>query len=108
MGFLFHATNVPINNMLCLGIILTMSPPKRAHDREKFSSQLATVMLSLRESKTLSKNKLSQQSGVSRQAIRMIESGEREPAAATLYDLAKGMGIPLWKIIKQAEEAANK
>lgn len=85
-----------------------MISAEESHERDRFSKKLAATMLLTRENNHLSKNKLSEICGISRTAIRMIENGDRQPAAATLFSMARGMKIPLWKIIKQVEEATNR
>ena len=48
---------------------------------------------SLRKSKNLTQNRLCLKSGISKNSISAYECGKRHPHKATLYKLAKGLGI---------------
>lgn len=64
-----------------------------------FREMLASEIRRIRIEKGLSKTELSNRSGITRQAIRMIECGERVPSVVTLWQLANGLGIPVSQIL---------
>ena len=71
---------------------------------DSMTQALAKKLHAERERQELSKNELSQRAGISRQAIRLIEEGERQPGIYTLLLLAKALDVKLWQIIKDIEE----
>ena len=64
-----------------------------------FLTTLARELRRLREESGLSKAELSNRSGITRQAIRMIENGDRTPSVATLWLIAEGLGVPASRIL---------
>ena len=60
-------------------------------------------MHTIRVEKALSKNELSQRSGISRATIKRIEEGQRSPSLYILLMLCKAMEVPLWSLIKEVE-----
>ena len=69
---------------------------------------LSKLLEEEREGKQISKNELSQRSGISRATIRTIENGEKQPSIYSLLKISEGLGIELWEILKKATERAKK
>ena len=77
--------------------------PKIDKSSEQAVLRLAKLLQKTREEQSLSKNELSQRSGVSRTSILRIEQGERSPSIYILMLLAKSLDVDLWKLLKEAE-----
>ena len=71
---------------------------------EEQARQVALRIEAIRSEKNISKNELSQLSGISRSAILKIERGERTPAIATLFRFTKALDVPLWEVIMHVEK----
>ena len=71
---------------------------------DQVAAKLPKLLARERERLGFSKRALSEQSGVSRAAIRMIEEGSRQPTVYTLKLLCEAMGVELWRLIREAEE----
>ena len=65
--------------------------------------QLIATIKELRLKKGLSHDALAEKSGLTRQSIGMIESGERIPSIASCLKLAKGLDVSLQKLLDMAE-----
>ncbi len=66
--------------------------------------KLSQKMRDIREEKNISKNELSQRSGISRAAIRRIEEGQRSPSLYILLMLCRSMEVSLWELLKEVEK----
>ena len=66
--------------------------------------RLSHKMREIREAKEISKNELSQRSGISRAAIRRIEEGQRSPSLYILLMLCRSMDESLWNLLKEVEK----
>lgn len=64
---------------------------------------LVACMKELRLQQGLSHEALAKKSGLTRQAIGVIESGQRVPSIATCLKLAKGLGVPLQEMLDRVE-----
>lgn len=71
-------------------------------------SHVARRLCEERERQKLSRNRLSEMAGLSRQMITFVEREERNPSLETLFRITVALGLPLSRIIKEAEEAADK
>jgi len=69
----------------------------------KVISQLVLCMKELRLKQGLSHDTLAERSGLTRQSISLIENGLRVPSIASCLKVAKGLGIPLQKLLDMAE-----
>ena len=65
------------------------------HTREATSIDVGNRLRLLRESRRISMRTLAQLSGLSANALSMIERGKTSPSVSTLYRLADAMGIPV-------------
>jgi len=64
-------------------------------DKEAYSVDVGTRLRQLREQRNLSMRSLATASGLSANALSMIERGKTSPSVSTLYKLADAMGIPI-------------
>ncbi len=71
----------------------------RCMEREELI-ELGKIIKSKRESKGLTQMELAAKSGVDRNYVGMLERGERNPSYLSLLKIAKGLGIPVFKLIK--------
>jgi len=74
--------------------------PEEIEVCEKLGIEVCNRLTKIREEKGVSKNELSQRSGLSRSAILKIERGERRATLPTLYRIAKSLDVELWKVLK--------
>jgi transcriptional regulator with XRE-family HTH domain len=78
------------------------------YKRQAMCSHVARRLCEERERQKLSRNRLSEMAGLSRQMITFVEREERNPSLETLFRITVALGLPLSRIIKEAEEAADK
>jgi len=64
---------------------------------EKFTTKLKGI----REAKEISKNELSQRTGLARSAILRIETGQRSPSLLNVVKLCHGLEITLEDLLSQ-------
>ena len=65
------------------------------YNQEAYSVDVGTRLRQLREERKLSMRGLAAASGLSANALSMIERGKTSPSVSTLYKLADAMGIPI-------------
>jgi len=63
--------------------------------QEAYSVDVGTRLRQLREERNLSMRSLATASGLSANALSMIERGKTSPSVSTLYKLADAMGVPI-------------
>lgn len=63
--------------------------------REAISVDVATRLKELREARGISMRTLATRSGLSANALSMIERGKTSPSVSTLYKLAGALGVPI-------------
>lgn len=61
---------------------------------------LGKVIKSKRELKGMTQVELAMKSGVDRNYIGMLERGERNPSYLSLLKISRGLGIPVFDLIK--------
>lgn len=61
------------------------------------------VLRERRDASALSKKRLSEESGVTRTAIILMERYERSPSAELLFRLCRAMMVPLSEVVAEAE-----
>lgn len=79
-----------------------MSTPEELRAK-KTSLEVSKALGKERERLKMSKNELSQRSGISRTAIRLIEAGERQPTIYTAALLSLALGIKLSDLVRNSE-----
>lgn len=65
------------------------------YNKEAYSVDVGTRLRQLREKRNLSMRSLATASGLSANALSMIERSKTSPSVSTLYKLADAMGIPI-------------
>jgi transcriptional regulator with XRE-family HTH domain len=73
----------------------------------QFSDAFSEVVKHAREAKKLSKAALAKKAGLHQTYIGLLERGDRSPNLDTAKAIADALGIPLGKIIIEAEENHN-
>ena len=79
---------------------------KRA-EAERIVAKVTELLAKERERRDLSFYKLGPLAGPHETTVSLIEGGERTPAFTTCLQLANALGVPLWKLLKQAEELSG-
>lgn len=64
-------------------------------NQEAYSVDVGTRLRQLREQRNMSMRSLATASGLSANALSMIERGKTSPSVSTLYKLADAMGVPI-------------
>ncbi len=77
-------------------------------DVNELVTRLIAVLKELRQKQGLSHEKLAKLSGLTRQSIGVIESGQRVPSIVSCLKIAKGLGISLQKLLDMAEGKTKK
>ena len=65
------------------------------YNKEAYSVDVGTRLRQLREQRNMSMRALATASGLSANALSMIERGKTSPSVSTLYKLADAMGVPI-------------
>jgi transcriptional regulator with XRE-family HTH domain len=65
------------------------------YEREAYSVDVGTRLRQVREERSMSMRSLATASGLSANALSMIERGKTSPSVSTLYKLADAMGVPI-------------
>lgn len=69
-----------------------------------FARCFAEVVRRHRKQRKMSQEKLAEKADVSSKMVSLIERGERVPSVTVADSLARGLGIPLWRLVKDAED----
>jgi len=72
-----------------------------AYDKEAISVDVGGRLRELRQERSMSMRALARASGLSANALSMIERGRTSPSVSTLYKLADAMGIPITAFFRQ-------
>jgi len=72
--------------------------------REAASVDVGGRLRELREMRNISMRGLATKSGLSANALSMIERGKTSPSVSTLYKLADALGVPITEFFSRAEE----
>ncbi|HWD94252.1 MAG TPA: helix-turn-helix transcriptional regulator [Verrucomicrobiae bacterium] len=75
---------------------------------DDFASALAKVIKRHRQQKGMSLAKLAELSGTTQTYPGRVEKGERTPTVTVADAFAKALGVPLSKLIAEAEKLQNK
>ena len=70
---------------------------------QQFSRIVVNALKRVRQKKGVSQEWLAKTCGLSRSAVSMIESGDRNPTLFVCHALAAGLGVRLSKVIRDAE-----
>jgi transcriptional regulator with XRE-family HTH domain len=72
-----------------------------AYEKEAISVDVGGRLRELRQERGMSMRALARESGLSANALSMIERGRTSPSVSTLYKLADAMGIPITAFFRQ-------
>jgi transcriptional regulator with XRE-family HTH domain len=75
-----------------------------SHARSTFSDSFSRVVKSHREAKGFSRAGLAERAGLHQTYIGLLERGERSPNLDTAQAIARALGVPLSKLIVEAEK----
>ena len=70
----------------------------------EFSDAFSKVVKKHREGKGLSRASLAEKAGLHQTYIGLLESGARSPNLDTAKRIAKGLGVPLSRLVLEAEQ----
>lgn len=68
-----------------------------------FARCFSEVVRRHRKQAKLSQERLAERADLSSKMISLVERGERIPSLTVADKIAKGLSIPLWRIVKDAE-----
>ena len=74
----------------------------------ELSDSLVRVIREHRLAKKFSMYQLAKLSGLDKSAIGKLEAGLRAPSVETADKIAKALGVPLWQMIREAENLRKK
>ncbi|MGD0207385.1 MAG: helix-turn-helix transcriptional regulator [Verrucomicrobiota bacterium] len=63
----------------------------------------AEVVRRHRKQIRMSQEKLAEKANLSSKMISLVERGERTPSLTVADSIAKGLSVPLWRLVKDAE-----
>jgi transcriptional regulator with XRE-family HTH domain len=75
---------------------------------KNFARCFAEVLRRHRKEKKLSQESLAEQADLSSKMISLIERGERTPSITVADAIARGLSVPLWRLVKDADELRRK
>lgn len=75
--------------------------PKELKACKAKADQLTTKLKKIREGNKISKNELSQRTGLARSAILRIETGQRSPSLLNVLKLCHGLEISLEELLNE-------
>jgi transcriptional regulator with XRE-family HTH domain len=68
----------------------------------------AKVVRQHRKQMKLSQERLAEKADLSSKMISLVERGERTPSLTVAESIAKGLSVPLWRLLKDAENLKRK
>jgi transcriptional regulator with XRE-family HTH domain len=71
---------------------------------EDFAKFFAEAVRQHRKAKKLTQEKLAERADLASKMISLIERAERNPSVNVAHSVAQGLGIPLWRLVKDAED----
>jgi DNA-binding XRE family transcriptional regulator len=74
----------------------------------QFSAEVIASLKSMRQARGISQGKLAEMAGLSRTAITMMESGQRNPTLFVCHALAAALNVPLSQIVLGVEKRARR
>jgi transcriptional regulator with XRE-family HTH domain len=69
-----------------------------------FARCFADVVRRHRKQRCMSQEKLAEKADISSKMVSLIERGERVPSVTVADSLAQGLSLPLWRLVKDAED----
>ena len=71
---------------------------------EDFAKFFAEAVRQHRKAKRLTQEQLAERADLASKMISLIERAERNPSVNVAHSVAQGLGIPLWRLVKDAED----
>ena len=71
---------------------------------ENFARFFAEAVRQRRKAKGLTQEELAERADLASKMISLIERAERNPSVNVACSVAEGLGIPLWRLVKDAED----
>jgi transcriptional regulator with XRE-family HTH domain len=71
---------------------------------EDFAKFFAEAVRQHRKAKKLTQEQLAERADLASKMISLIERAERNPSVNVAHSVAQGLGIPLWRLVKDAED----
>ena len=71
---------------------------------EDFAKFFAEAVRKHRKAKKLTQEQLAERADLASKMISLIERAERNPSVNVAHSVAQGLGIPLWRLVKDAED----
>lgn len=69
-----------------------------------FARAFGTVVRKYRKAQKLSQEKLAERADLASKMVSLIERFQRNPTLNVADSLAEGLGVPLWRLVKDAEQ----
>ncbi len=73
-----------------------------------FASLFGKVVRQRRKGQDLTQEELAERADLAPKMISLIERFERNPSLNVADSIAQGLGVPLWRLMKDAEDARRK
>ena len=71
---------------------------------EDFARFFAQAVLKYRKAKGLTQEELAERADLASKMISLIERAQRNPSVNVAHSVALGLGVPLWRLAKDAED----
>jgi transcriptional regulator with XRE-family HTH domain len=71
---------------------------------EDFAKFFAEAVRQHRKAKKLTQEELAERADLASKMISLIERAERNPSVNVAHSVALGLGVPLWRLVKDAED----
>jgi len=75
---------------------------------KNFARCFSEVLRRHRKDKKLSQESLAERADLSSKMISLIERGERTPSITVADAIARGLSVPFWRLVKDADELRRK
>jgi transcriptional regulator with XRE-family HTH domain len=73
-----------------------------------FARCFSEVVRQHRKQAKMSQERLAEKADLSSKMISLVERGERTPSLTVADSIAKGLSVPLWRLVKDAENLRRK
>ena len=71
---------------------------------KNFAKFFAEAVRQHRKAKKLTQEELAERADLASKMISLIERAERNPSVNVAHSVALGLGLPLWRLVKDAED----
>ena len=75
---------------------------------KNFARAFGTVLRNHRKAQKLSQESLAEKADIAPKMISLIERFERNPSLNVADSIAEGLEVPLWRLVKDAEDLKRK